>query len=116
MRSNELKIEVVLDIFSGRPNPKWTLSIEQVEELKTKLGKFPTAQPKMPPGLGYRGITITNLSKAPSIPERIIAYNGVLSITDKGVTTYREDVNNIEKWGLNQAREQGYREIVKQLR
>lgn len=114
MKSSELRIEATLDIFSGRPTPKWMLSREQVEALRAKLGKFPAAEPKEPPGLGYRGVIITNLSKAPEFPERILAYNSVLSIT--GITIYQEDVNNAEGWMLEQAYKQGYGEVIQQFR
>jgi len=116
MKRNELRIEAMLDIFSGRPNPKWILFREQVEELRAKLGKFPAAQPKMPPGLGYRGVMITNLNKSPGFPERILAYHGIVSIMDKGITIYQEDVNHIEGWILDQACERGHGEVIRQLR
>ena len=82
MKCNELKIEGMIDIFSGRPNPKWLLSNEQVDELKTKLGKLPMAKPVMPPGLGYRGAFVTNLSRDGRIPDQIKVYNSILSVVD----------------------------------
>ena len=116
MKSSELKIEGMIDIFSGRPNPKWSLANEQVDELKTKLGNLPMAKPVMPPGLGYRGVLVTNLSKDQSIPDQIKVYNSILTIVDSGRTSYYEDVNNIEEWLLEQARKLGYGDAIKKFR
>jgi len=116
MQDNKLKIEAMLDIFSGRPNPTWKLSENQVDELKTKLGTFPSAESKSTPGLGYRGVRLVNIGKITNIPDRIIAYNGVLAITEKGMTNYYEDSNKIEEWLLDQAREQGYGEAIEKFR
>ena len=105
-------IETVLHIFSGRPDPRWVLSEAQVAELRAKLDSLPPCKPKRPPGLGYRGVRVINVSKVPIIPERIIAYSGVLAITDNGTTSYHEDLNNIEEILLKQAREKGYDKII----
>jgi hypothetical protein len=50
------------------------------------------------------------------IPDRIIAYYGVLAITKAGKTNYYEDTNKIEEWLLDQAREQGYGEVIEKFR
>jgi hypothetical protein len=51
---------VELDAFSGRPNPRWQLSIEEARELSARLGDLETADgAKLPDvGLGYRGFYI----------------------------------------------------------
>jgi hypothetical protein len=116
MKSNELEIEVTLNIFSGRPNPKWLLSEKQIKTLSAKLGEFTVAEPESPLGLGYRGVTITNLSKSPRLPERILAYNGILSICNNRTTIHQEDINNIEGWLLAQGDEQGYGEAIKHFK
>jgi len=115
-QNGEEKIEVVLDIFSGRPNPTWQLSENQVDELKRKLGTFPPAERKAPPGLGYRGVRVVNVGNIANIPDRIMAYDGVLGITEKGTTKYYEDSNKIEEWLLDRAREQGYGEVIERFR
>jgi len=112
MPNQKPTIETVLHIFSGRPDPRWVLSDAQVAELKAKLDSLPPRKSKTPPGLGYRGVRVINVSKVPIIPERIIAYSGVLAITNNGMTSYHEDVNNIEEILLKQAREKGYGEII----
>jgi hypothetical protein len=52
---------VELDIFSGRPNPRWKLD-EMARRRLVELhhGLQPTVdQPPEPPGLGYRGFVYT---------------------------------------------------------
>jgi len=105
-------IEAILHIFSGRPDPRWVLSEAQVAELKSMFNSLLPCKPKRPPGLGYRGVRVINVNKVPLIPERIIAFSGVLAITNKGTTSYHEDLNNIEEFLLEQAREKGYGEII----
>jgi len=48
---------VELDIFSGRPNPRFELDEHATRELRLLLRRLvpSTATPPEPPGLGYRG-------------------------------------------------------------
>lgn len=52
---------VEADIFSGRPNPEWTMNVEESAEFRRRL---PALQPfhgkpnDAAPGLGYRGLTV----------------------------------------------------------
>ncbi len=108
--------EVVLDMFSGRPNPKWKLSVTQVEELKSKLAGLPLSRPREPPGLGYRGIVIINHSKDPELPSHIRAYDSVLAVAKTGKMTYFRDVNRIEDWLLGLGKALGYAALIDKAR
>jgi hypothetical protein len=62
---------VVIDIFSGRPNPKFTLDAAEVQEVKARLGRAPAmstaAMPDKtirPARLGYRGILLKSSAGA----------------------------------------------------
>ena len=119
MSNNKPKIEIELDVFSGRPNPNWMLSEVQVDELKAKLSlALPEAKPKTPPQLGYNGFIIRNPDNLPAIPDYIRVFSGVLTITDKGKIRYCKDVSNIEGWltHCNQARERSFDKIIAQER
>lgn len=119
MSNTKLKIEVELDIFSGRPNPSWVLSEAQVDELKAKFStSLPAAKPRTPPQLGYNGFIIRNLDKSPIIPDYIRVFGGVLAITDKERTRYCKDISDIEEWLTNcsQARAGSYDKIIAQER
>jgi hypothetical protein len=52
---------VELDVFSGRPNPRWELdehADQQLRELHRRLAPS-VSPPAEPPGLGYRGFRYT---------------------------------------------------------
>lgn len=53
-------MDVELDIFSGRPNPRWSLAEPQNELLLSLIASLQpaTALPPQIPGLGYRGFLI----------------------------------------------------------
>src|SRR5215470_12843066 len=101
-------IEVTLDIFSGRPNPHWTLSEEQVNDLQTRLRTLPEASPVAPPGLGYRGFLVTNPGNDDRLPSQLRAFASVIAITTGQATNSYQDANNIEGWFIDQARGRGY--------
>ncbi len=106
-------IMVELDIFSGRPNPSWELSTEDVSELAGRMTNLTPAS-KLPVmgGLGYRGFVISNPDKIEGLPIQIRVYNGTITTTEKELTNYYEDINNIESWLLEQARKSGYGDLI----
>ena len=108
------RIEVMLDICSGVPNPTWTLSPQDVEELKAKLCNLPASEPPWIRLLGYRGVRITNLSQDTEIPECIQAYDSCLILNNAGKASYREDVHHVEGWLLEHARRRGHGAIIDQ--
>jgi hypothetical protein len=52
---------VELDVFSGRPNPRWELDEDSAESLRLLISGLPpaTGVPQEPSGLGYRGFVFT---------------------------------------------------------
>lgn len=72
--------KVTLDIFSGRENPSWQLSEEQVDKLISIFNTLPASEPvKFFDGLGYRGFMVS-LSEAASKRETgsLKAYQGAI--------------------------------------
>lgn len=68
-------IEVELDIFSGRPNPKWVLSEEEEKELlniilsdPTEISPVYTSEVQF--GLGYRGLIVRKIKSDEGIWEQ----------------------------------------------
>ena len=52
-------MRVEADLFSGRPNPDFTLSPDQASDLLRLLRELPPGATQVePPGLGYRGFLI----------------------------------------------------------
>ncbi|HEX8736063.1 MAG TPA: hypothetical protein VF721_12120 [Pyrinomonadaceae bacterium] len=65
-------ITVELDIFSGNPNPVWTLTAQEEKEFVARVMADPslTLPPKSAGGLGYRGFTISASDKARNTLEK----------------------------------------------
>jgi hypothetical protein len=65
-------ITVELDIFSGNPNPRWTLTPKEENELINRVMAEPslTSPPQSAGGLGYRGFTISAEKEARGILEK----------------------------------------------
>jgi hypothetical protein len=106
-------MKVTLDIFSGRPNPCWTMRPEDEKELARQLAGLPPAK-EVPggDGLGYRGFVITNHAGQSGRPAEVRVFEGVVTIrSDAGISTFR-DTNFLEKWLAEQAREQGLESLL----
>lgn len=55
----QLEAKVMVEVYSGRSNPEWTLTPEQSDELSQRMGYLtPTAAEPPPLGLGYRGVVV----------------------------------------------------------
>jgi hypothetical protein len=69
---------VELDVFSGRPNPRWKLDDPVADDLRGLVSLLPvtTDGPPEPPGLGYRGFTFSEGTG------RIRAYKGYVITSD----------------------------------
>lgn len=52
-------VEVELDVYSGRPNPSWTLGPTEAADFLGRLAALPAAAPHEPQTpLGYRGFVV----------------------------------------------------------
>ena len=51
---------VIVDVFSGLPNPQWTIAGDVLVQLKMMLVHLAHFQGRLPepPGLGYRGLLL----------------------------------------------------------
>jgi hypothetical protein len=105
-------VEVELDVFSGRPNPRWMMRSELVPGLSRI-----TAQPQLvaanePPGLGYRGFIIRNLTGDTQIPAMIRVYGGVITVSVDGRELYFADEQGLERALLEDAVSLGYGDLI----
>lgn len=94
--------QVELEVFSGRPNPSWSLSAAEVEALAGMLQALSPAA-AVPPadGLGYRGIVVTFGDGGPLGLRGLRAYRGLTLVDAAGATSYREDPERrVERWLL----------------
>src|SRR5689334_10274820 len=68
-------LQVELDVFSGRPNPKWILSPKEEKELLDRVHADPKIMLPVAATngrLGYRGYVVTAISEDPArkLPSR----------------------------------------------
>ena len=86
---------VEFDVFSGRPNPTWSLTTEQIMELQEKFQDLPPADELSgESGLGYRGFLLLNPDRENGLAPHIRIHGGIVTMTDANVQCYT-DVHNI---------------------
>jgi hypothetical protein len=78
--------QVTLGIYSGRPDPSWTLSGAEGAAVEQLIETLPPGFAMVMGGLGYRGFTVTSGVRT------FVAYLGAVSVTiGSGPTTLRAD-------------------------
>jgi len=95
-------VEVILDIYSGRENPKWTLDGPAIVELGQLLGSIwakKTEQLPQPPALGYRGFHLRSFQEP--MPSHITVFQGTV-LTESG--NFQDSGRKIERWLTGHAR------------
>jgi hypothetical protein len=101
---------VELDVFSGRPNPRWQLTAAEASELEGRLRGLPeTSQAAIPDNLGYRGFHIEDEIGNDRIT---ITSNGYVVVRRDNRNAFYRDTKGVEEWLLQQARSRGYSELL----
>ena len=93
-------VAVSLGIYSGRPDPSWTLTAEEAEGLVNLLASLPEGTGAPPVGgLGYHGFTI-------ALPEgTLVAYRGSVAPPGDGERAVRADpTRSVERYLLETSR------------
>lgn len=103
---------VELDIFSGRPNPQWTVSASELAPLLPNPEARPIAAASEPPGLGYRGFLLTCVSPETGDPTPIRVYGGTVSIGAGDDLAVYADTMGLEQWLLDDAQQRGYGDLL----
>ena len=84
--------EVTLDVFSGRENPSWELSREQLGALASALEALPETEPAaFFDGLGYRGFRVLLTDEATKKTEAVKAWKGLVLYSAGGVEKFLKD-------------------------
>jgi hypothetical protein len=102
--STPTRVEVELDIFSGRPNPTWVLTNAEADSFTKQLAALsPTSAAELSGNLGYRGFIIKYAQGAET--QTIRLQHGIVIIS-KGVTNvYVYDQDRVlERWLLTTGR------------
>ncbi len=96
---------VELDIFSGRPNPSWPLSDEQIQTFADRVTSLEVvASGTLQAPLGYRGF-IVHLGGGPEGSTEVTVQFGVVQVNGPdGVTWARDPDRALERLLLDQGR------------
>jgi hypothetical protein len=99
--SMSARVEVELDIFSGKPNPTWVLTNEEADSFVKKLAALPQiSATELSGNLGYRGFIVQVLQGANT--QLIHIQTGVVHISIGATKVYAKDENReLERWLLN---------------
>ena len=115
MESQEPSVTVRLLIFSGRPDPEWTLDEESKDQLSSRLHEAlgrEDSNPPPPPRLGYRGFLVRPSRAAASELPEFTVFRGVLTVGAGARARHSRDAAGVEELLLAQARERGYGEAL----
>ena len=95
--------EVELDIYSGAPNPTWSLTDAEADSFVKQLAALPRTAPRQLSGrLGYRGFIVqcTEATDAWSVHVQ----NGTVHIARGETVHVADDQRRLERWLLNTGR------------
>jgi len=87
-----------LDVFSGRPNPTWTLTSAQTRELQSRIKSLSTTLRTEPdvPDLGYRGVSVSIRGKESA---EVSVARGAITVTQGGsVAKFQDTERQLERW------------------
>ena len=105
---------VRLLIYSGRPDPEWTLGVDRLEELLQRLKSVVGNEKTNPPpqrGLGYGGFLVRNVAVGGRASEFRV-FRGVISEGAGRRTNDWRDTQDVEQWLLDEARRQGHGDVL----
>jgi hypothetical protein len=121
-------IQVTLDLYSGRPNPTWSLSPPQVEELRRLIEQSNAERcdtATQPPYLGYAGFVISNPEGVTGLPYELRVYGGMLRATEQlgeralveagGEQWHGAQAHALEAWLMEQAKQLEYAEAIERM-
>ena len=97
-----LPVKVTLGVYSGQPDPVWSLTGEEAAGLERLLAMLPDGTDTPPVGgLGYHGFTIERPRST------LIAYQGVVASPGEGPRTVKADpTRSVERYLLEIFRSQ----------
>jgi hypothetical protein len=101
-------LEIELDVFSGRRNPRWALSGERAVDIRERLRDLEPAERRDPPGLGYRGFLVHDRRLT------LRVFDSLVTILVEG-RSWR-DTGGVEELLITQAREHGYDDVLRAFR
>jgi hypothetical protein len=109
---NARSVDVELDLFSGRPNPRWTLAGHRVDEIRERGRGLAPGESREIPGLGYRGFVLA----ADRDGDRVRAFEGMIRVERGDLTEILRDDHGLEEWLVAQARDLGFGDVLERFR
>lgn len=108
-------LTIMLDIWSGLPNPTWQLSGALADELLRRLGAVQesTTNADDPPALGYRGIVVSSEGNEALPSERRI-YTAPVSNRSPG--SWNRTACALELWLLDSGRDSVDSAVLDEIR
>jgi hypothetical protein len=102
---------IVLDAYSGQPNPRWNATPAELTELNERLQDLPDADAHaIPEHLGYRGFYI----HGPDATARMYVTRGYVLFMENGrVTRTARDQHDVRAALELQATSRGYGDVVR---
>lgn len=95
-------MQVEVDMFSGRPNPHWELTVPEAREFARRFQSLSThpAAGAVNEGLGYRGLIVRERTPEAAGDDReIVISNGLVVDRHNGNSKQFTDRNRaLEKW------------------
>ncbi|MEG4216010.1 hypothetical protein QUA28_11780 [Microcoleus sp. Pol14C4] len=95
------KMQVEVDMFSGRLNPQWELTVQESQQFTQRLQSLSTHQGEgsVNEGLGYRGLIVRESGEEVEGEREIVISNGLIVAISKGKSQQLTDKNRtLEKW------------------
>jgi hypothetical protein len=102
----ERAVTLELDIYSGRPNPRWDLTEAETAHLHELLRNLPQSGEAVELKLGYRGFVLIEGSR------RITVANGLVRTDEHGHQLTYLDTSGVELYLRQLARDRGYGNLL----
>ncbi len=113
-----MSVTVTLDVFSGRPNPSWTLDDEEASQLLDRIHAIEQRTPLKVPGaagqLGYRGFSLHATAVSTFGQLRVQAHQGIIDVGPRELSMVDEDLE-VERALLKSAGKRLDPEVVKHV-
>ncbi|MBN1656621.1 MAG: hypothetical protein JXA30_22810 [Deltaproteobacteria bacterium] len=95
-----MSVTVTLKIYSGRPNPSWQLTRQQIDELVRRYANLGQTSSNLPPGitgkLGYSGFSIAVESEG-GLPEELYVHENVIADVTNNANVLDQG-RSLEQW------------------
>jgi hypothetical protein len=101
-----MSIEVTLNIFSGRENPRWVIPANKEKDLMKHVEKITTPTLQKAPAaaglLGYRGLTIKRSEDHPQGALKMLVHEGIVDF-GRAEENLASNNRKLEQWLLESA-------------